>query len=78
MRKIWQAWNPMRIFRFVLGIGIAIQGIVSKDTVSLVLGLVFAVMAVANAGCCGVNTCAVNPGTVNKTKSTHEEPDIEK
>jgi hypothetical protein len=76
MKTVLANWNLLRIFRLVLGIGIAVQGIISKDTVSLVLGLVLAVMAFANAGCCGVNACAVNP--VNKTKSTDEELDIEK
>ena len=81
MKTILQAWNFMRILRLVLGIVIAIQGIVVGETVTIILGLLFVGMSVANIGCCGSNGCAVNPGdsTKNKTKDiSYEEVDTVK
>lgn len=74
MKTILQGWNFMRILRAVLGIGILVQGIFARDTVSIILGAAFAGMAVANLGCCGSNGCAVNKRSVsNKTEDTHYE-----
>lgn len=81
MKTILQSWNFMRILRLVLGIVIAIQGIVVGEAVTIILGLLFAGMSVANIGCCGTNGCAVNPGNSikNKTKDiTYEEADTVK
>lgn len=78
MKTILQGWNFMRIVRLVLGIIIMVQGITEREPVTIILGLLFSGMAVANIGCCGTNGCAVNPGRSikNKTKEPiYEEVD---
>lgn len=79
MRAILQGWNFMRILRVALGIAILIQGIVAKETMTIVLGVIFGGMAVANIGCSGTNSCAVNSRSTNKIqKIDYEELDIKK
>ena len=75
MKTILQSWNFMRILRLRLGTTIMVQGIVARDTVTIILGVAFAGMAVANIGCCGAGGCAVNTRTItnNKTKDIHYE-----
>jgi hypothetical protein len=74
MKAILQGWNFMRILRFVLGIAIIVQGIVSKETMTTVLGVVFGGMALANIGCCGMGGCAVNrTPTSNKQEEVQYE-----
>lgn len=74
MKTILQGWNFMRILRLVLAIGILAQGITAIDTVTIILGVVFGGMAVANIGCCGTGF-GVNPrSTLNKkTEDIHYE-----
>ena len=79
MKAILQGWSFMRILRLVLGIAILVQGIVSKETISMVLGLMLGGMALSNIGCCGTNGCAINNRSTNKTQSIdYEELDIKK
>jgi len=80
MKAILQQWNFMRVIRLLLGIGILINGIVTKDVTSIILGIVFAAMPVFNIGCCGTNGCAVNinPSVKNKTNIDYEEVDSKK
>ena len=75
MKAITQGWNFMRILRLILSIAILVQGIVAKDTMTIVLGVVFGGMAVANIGCCGAGGCAVKnrTSTNNKTGDIHYE-----
>ena len=73
MKTILQGWHFMRILRLVLAIGILAQGITARDTVTIILGVVFGGMAVANIGCCGAG-CAVNQrSTNNKIKDIQYE-----
>ena len=79
MKAIIQGWNFLRILRLGLGIAILVQGIVAKETMTMVLGVIFGGMALANIGCCGTNGCAVNSRSTNKTqKIDYEELDIKK
>ncbi len=79
MKAILHGWNFIRILRLGLGIAILVQGIVAKETMTMVLGVIFGGMAVANIGCCGTNGCAINGGSTNKTqKIDYEELDIKK
>lgn len=80
MKAILQQWNFMRVIRLLLGLGILINGIVTKDVTSIVIGIVFAAMPVFNIGCCGTNGCAVNtnPSIKNKNQIEYEELDIKK
>jgi hypothetical protein len=74
MKTILQGWNFIRILRLVLAIGILVQGIIASDTVTIILGVVFGGMAIANIGCCGVAGCAVKrPSTSKKTEDIQYE-----
>lgn len=77
MKTLLQGWNLMRLLRLGLGIAILVQGIVEKEAVTIILGAIFGGMAVANIGCCGTGTCAVNSVSTNKRQNNnHEELDI--
>ena len=79
MKTILQGWNFMRILRLLLGVAIVIQGIVLKDAMSLVLGIIFGGLAVANIGCCGTNGCAIDNRSTNiDQKTDYEELDTKK
>jgi hypothetical protein len=66
MKTILQGWNFMRILRLVLALAILTQGIIARDSMAIILGLVFGGMAVANIGCCGAGGCAVNQSSINQ------------
>ena len=79
MKEILQRWNFMRLLRLGLGIAILVQGIVAKETITIVLGAIFGGMALANIGCCGTSACAVNSSSSNnKQKDNYEELDTKK
>jgi hypothetical protein len=79
MKAILQGWNFMRILRLGLGIAIIVQGIVAKETMTMVLGAIFGGMALANIGCCGTNGCAINNRSTTNTQTIdYEELDIKK
>jgi len=68
MKNILQGRNFMRLLRLGLGIAVLVQGIVVKDTVTIVLGFLFGGMAVVNQGCCDTGSCPVDqlaPGKKN-------------
>jgi len=73
MKAILQGWNWMRILRLTLGIGLLVQGFVTKDTIAVILGLALGGMAVANIGCCGNNGCAIDTTSTNKNIRTQDE-----
>lgn len=75
MKNILQGWNIMRALRLVIGTAILVQGIVSKDTMTILLGGLFGGLAVANVGCCGSNTCAITRNTNRIQKVQYEEVD---
>ncbi len=64
MKTTLQGWSFMRILRIALGTTILVQGITSNSTASVILGIVFAGMAIANISCCGPN-CPIKPGNYN-------------
>ena len=77
MKAILKGWNVMRILRLVLAVAIVVQGIVAKETMTMLLGAIFGGMALANIGCGGTNGCAVNSRPNNKThRINYEELDI--
>lgn len=51
-------WNVIRIIRLVLSIIIIVQAIQIHDFLFGGLGLFFLYQAVANKGCCAMNTCS--------------------
>lgn len=74
MKTILQGWSFMRMLRLVLGIAILVQGIVARDAVTIILGVAFAGMAVANIGCCAAGGCAINTRSANnKTEDIQYE-----
>jgi hypothetical protein len=79
MKAILNGWNVMRIVRLILGVAILVQGIVAKDTLTIILGIFLGGTAVANVGCCGANGCAINTPSTKKTNNTlYEELDTKK
>ncbi len=74
MKTILYGWNVMRVVRLVVGCIIVLQGIFAKDSVLIILGIVFGGMALANFSCCGVGGCTVN---VNKTINKNEDINYE-
>ncbi len=79
MKAILAGWNFMRLLRLVLGLAILVQGIVAKEVTTIILGIVFGGMALANIGCCGSNGCAVNyRKNVNEKEISYEELDNKK
>lgn len=76
MKTLLNGWTPMRGFRLLIGLAIMIQGIYSGDVLTLVLGAVFMVMALANVGCCGGGSCPVKPYNKSLQKTTdHDKMD---
>ena len=73
MKAILQNWNFMRIIRLLLGLAILIQGIISNDFTSMILGIVFTAMPVFNIGCWGANSCAINNPFNTPTKTLKDE-----
>jgi hypothetical protein len=74
MNTILQGWNFMRIIRLVLAIVILVQGIAAGEAVSIILGVAFGGMAIANIGCCGATGCTVGQrSTNNKSKAIEYE-----
>ena len=74
MKTVLQGWNFMRILRLVLALAILTQGIIARDSMAIILGVVFGGMAAANIGCCGAGGCAVNQhSTINKTEDIQYE-----
>lgn len=55
--SILHNWNLFRILRLILGIAIAVQGILAKDVLFAIAGLLFASLALFNAGCCAGGGC---------------------
>ena len=69
---VMNGWSPMRFVRLGLGLVIFVQGIVSTEVLSIVLGGLFAGMALVNIGCNGA--CDINAaGTGNKKSDELEE-----
>jgi len=50
-------WHFLRIFRLIIAIAIIIQAVFTKEWIIGIVGVLFAVMALFNVGCCGVNGC---------------------
>ena len=76
MQTLLSNWNFFRILRAALGVFILVQGVVTRDTFSIIIGIVFAGLAIFNIGCCGAGGCNT---TTNKksTKSSFENIEYE-
>jgi len=69
MKSILSNWNLFRFIRLGLGVFILIQGIMTGDKFSLILGSLFTLMPLFNVGCCGASGCGVD---YRSTDSTNE------
>ncbi|MEO7047517.1 MAG: hypothetical protein ABI091_19615 [Ferruginibacter sp.] len=69
-QSILNNWNYIRLLRLVIGIAIMVQGILTKDILFGIAGLLFTAMAVFNAGCCGTAGCNV---PIKKTSLTTKD-----
>lgn len=58
-QSILSNWNFLRFLRLGIGIAIVVQGIMAKEVMFGIIGLLFSSMAVFNIGCCGTGTCSV-------------------
>lgn len=67
-------WSFLRIIRLILGIGIVVQAIYSRDVLIGAMGLLFTSMAVFNFGCCASGGCAV---PIKKNSVKQEEVSFE-
>ena len=76
MQTLLSNWNFFRILRVALGVFILVQGIVTRDLLSIIIGSVFAGLAIFNIGCCGAGGCNI---TTNKkpTNSSIENMEYE-
>lgn len=66
MQTLLSNWNFFRVLRAALGVFILVQGVVTRDTFSIIIGSLFAGLAVFNIGCCGAGGC----NTMLNKKST--------
>jgi hypothetical protein len=71
MNNIFSNWTVIRAFRLAIGIMIIVQGARSHNLIAGLLGGMFALMAIANWGCCGANGCRAprHPGRINNKAS---------
>lgn len=68
-------WTFFRFLRLIMGIGIIVQAIYSKDMLLGLVGLLFTGMPVFNIGCCGAGGCSIpsKKGTDTPKDITYEE-----
>lgn len=76
MQTLLKDWSLFRALRVALGVFILIQGIVIKDGFSMLMGTVFAGMALFNIGCCGSGGCGI-PINQKAKQNTIEEIEYE-
>lgn len=65
VKSLLSNWSLIRAIRLILGLIIVAQGFIQKDYVFAFLGMLFAVLAFANIGCCGTSGCNTNIHSVN-------------
>lgn len=57
MNRILKNWDFIRVVRLLIGIGIAIYSITSKDYIFFMLGGLLLFQAIMNVSCCGAGGC---------------------
>ena len=72
MQTLLSNWNFFRILRVALGVFILVQGVVTRDLLSIIIGSVFAGLAIFNIGCCGAGGCNTTPN--KKSTNSSIEP----
>ena len=64
----------MRALRFIFGVIVLVQAIITMDVILGLLGVLVGGMAFFNVGCCGANGCDT---TYKKTKSDIKAIDVD-
>lgn len=75
LQTIFNHWHFMRVLRLLLSIIIIVEGFAMNDTMLLIMGFVFMILAIFNVGCCG-NNCTIPKNDIHSTKEnkiTYEE-----
>lgn len=72
MNRLFKNWSVMRVVRLVMAVFIIYQGVLIKEWLFVIAGLLFALMPLLNFGCCSTSGCTSD----NKTtmKNSKEEP----
>ena len=59
MKQILSKWNFIRWLRLGLGLAITVQSIYAREMAMILMGVLFAGMAVFNIGCCAAGGCTI-------------------
>ena len=73
MTALLENWNFMRFLRLGMGLWLVYSAFVDHQPLLGLLGGVFALQAIMNAGCCGSSGCAM-PGARQHNGTTTKEP----
>lgn len=65
-------WHWMRVIRLILGISIIVQGASMHKWIFMIIGILFAALALLNIGCCGTSSCPTN-----MRKNNHNATEVE-
>lgn len=69
-------WNLMRIIRLVIAGAVITQGVYTHNRMLVVLGSLFASMAIFNVGCCGANGCGTKPSNISTKEKEIEYEEV--
>ena len=72
----FQDWGVMRWLRLLLGLYLAYQAFMLKDSFSGFLSAFLLLQAITNTGCCGTGGCSVPNQKYNEDKSENIEYEI--
>jgi hypothetical protein len=67
-KQMTRRWDILRVIRLVLGLAVAIQGIMDSEVILVMAGGLVASMALLNKGCCSTAGCEVRHSSGNKNK----------
>ena len=67
IQSIFSNWNLIRVLRLVIGLAILVQGIMAKDAMFGIAGVVFTLTALFNIGCCGAGGCNTPTKKITET-----------
>lgn len=72
MRALLENWNFMRFLRLGMGLWLVYSAFADRQPLLGLLGGVFALQAIMNAGCCGSGGCAMPVARQNTSQTTKE------
>ena len=68
MKSMIHAWNWLRVLRLLAGAGALVMGILQKESLVVIAGILILVGAIFNIGCCGAGGCSIPSSTRKKGK----------